>query len=107
MRLLLDENLPKGLAKYLLGHEAITISKMGWQGKKNGELLRLLVSEGFDGIITVDKSISYQQNYKNYPLAVIILRSPSNKLEDLVPIVPSILGLLEKGVKPGPVEILV
>lgn len=36
MRILLDEYLPAGLGRELVGHEASTAPKMGWAGLKNG-----------------------------------------------------------------------
>lgn len=40
MRVLLDENIPVDLAGLLSGHDAQTVSGLGWDGVKNGELLR-------------------------------------------------------------------
>ncbi|WP_299288121.1 hypothetical protein [uncultured Mucilaginibacter sp.] len=44
MKILLDENLPKKLkADFGTEHEVKTVRDMGWLGKKNGELLGLIV----------------------------------------------------------------
>ena len=44
MKILLDENLPKKLkADFGIEHEVKTVRDMGWLGKKNGELLGLIV----------------------------------------------------------------
>jgi predicted nuclease of predicted toxin-antitoxin system len=51
MKLLLDENLPKKLKIDFQGHEVYTVRDMGWNGIKNGELLKLLVSNGQGWII--------------------------------------------------------
>lgn len=40
MRVLLDENVPVDLALELGGHEVATVIGLGWEGIKNGELLR-------------------------------------------------------------------
>jgi predicted nuclease of predicted toxin-antitoxin system len=42
MKILLDESLPRRLKKDLTGHAVRTVPEMGWQGKKNGELIREL-----------------------------------------------------------------
>jgi hypothetical protein len=46
-------------------------------------------------MITMDSGIPFQQNVGNLPLAVIILRAPSNDIDDLRPLVPSILAALQ------------
>jgi hypothetical protein len=49
MKVLIDENLPKPLKIDLPEHEIIFIvSDMSWNSKKNGELLKLMLNEGFD-----------------------------------------------------------
>ena len=40
MRVLLDESLPRQLARELVGHEVRTVRQERWQRLKNGELLR-------------------------------------------------------------------
>jgi hypothetical protein len=40
VRVLLDENVPVGLAPDLVGHEVQTVSGLGWAGVTNSELLR-------------------------------------------------------------------
>jgi hypothetical protein len=41
MRVLLDECVPRGLRKELVGHEVKTVAEAGWAGVKNGELLQM------------------------------------------------------------------
>jgi len=41
MRILLDENLPRKLAGYLVNHHCRSVAESGWSGKRNGELLAL------------------------------------------------------------------
>lgn len=100
MRVLLDENLPHTL-RWLFDDsvDVITVSYMGWQGKMNGELLRLAVGE-FDVFITMDGSIPYQQNLEAIQIGIILLKANSNRDEDLAPLIPqvnSILKTLKKG----------
>jgi predicted nuclease of predicted toxin-antitoxin system len=42
MRILLDECLPKDLARELPGHTVQTVAQAGWAGISNGKLLRLI-----------------------------------------------------------------
>ena len=58
MKILLDENLPWKLKlDFGIEHEVKTVRDMGWLGKKNGELLGLIVFNGFDYFVTVDKNL--------------------------------------------------
>ena len=63
MKLLLDENLPKKLKLDFPEHEIYTVNDKGWNGVQNGNLLKLLLAENFDGLITFDKNLQYQQNF--------------------------------------------
>ena len=63
MKILLDESLPKQLkADFGVDFVVKTVRDMGWLGKKNGELLGLIVFNGFDFFVTIDKNLRYQQN---------------------------------------------
>jgi hypothetical protein len=75
---------------------------MGWSGMKNGELLQLMAGQGFQIFLTVDQSIRHQQNLKSAGVAVIVLVAPSNRLADLVPLIPSAQAALGS-IKPGDV----
>ena len=59
MRVLLDEDLPVGLTRYLSPHQAEHVSERGWKGVSNGELLRAAVAAGFDVLLTGD---AYRSN---------------------------------------------
>jgi len=60
MRLLLDENLPRRLKYDFSDHEIYTVRDKGWQGIKNGELLKLMTEEKFDALLTFDKNLQHQ-----------------------------------------------
>lgn len=47
--------------------------------------------QSFDVLLTVDKGIEYEQNLAGRKIAIIILRSKSNRLADLVPLAPECL----------------
>jgi hypothetical protein len=67
MRVLLDECVPRALRNDISGHEVRTVAEAGWAGVKNGELLRLAAT-AFDVLITVDRSLEYQQSFKAFRL---------------------------------------
>jgi predicted nuclease of predicted toxin-antitoxin system len=93
MRILLDENLPRKLAVYLIGHQCRTVVECGWSGKKNGELLAE-ADPLFDVLLTLDKNLPYQQNLTTKRIAVLIVRARSNRIQDLLPVIPESLAAL-------------
>ena len=90
MRILLDEDLPRRLSTLLGGHEVSTVQRSGWTGVKNGKLLELASSE-FDVFLTMDSNLEFQQNLSILPIAVLVVRAVSNRMEHLAPLIPSIL----------------
>ena len=94
MKLLLDENLPVAFRHELVGHDVFTVDYMRWKGTRNGKLLALAASSGFDALVTMDDGIPQQQNIKNIPLSVVGLVAPSNDIDDLRPLVPRLLDAL-------------
>jgi predicted nuclease of predicted toxin-antitoxin system len=99
VRILLDECLPVDFRHSFPEHDAHTVEWAGLKGKKNGELLRLAEGAGYDVLLTVDRAISHEQQIAGR-LSIILIRSRTNQIEDLLPLVDSILRAL-KGVKPG------
>ncbi len=101
MRILLDESLPRQLARLILDHEVRTVKQMGWAGTRNGPLLQLAANE-FDVFLTADQNLEFQQNLTNLPIAVVVLVAPTNRIESLQSLVPNLLKLLPT-TKPGQV----
>jgi hypothetical protein len=64
---------------------------MGWTSLKNGELLTR-ASTQFD--VFLDRNLSFQQNLPTFDIAVVVLRSSSNRLVDLQRLVPDLLASL-------------
>lgn len=102
MRILLDECAPRPLKRELADYEIRTVVEMGWAGKKNGELLHLMSQEGFTILLTTDQNLRYQQNLQQAGVAVVVLVAPSNKLSDLLPLMPNARSVLDT-VAPGEV----
>jgi hypothetical protein len=68
VRVLLDEQLPADLAALLLDHTV--------------------------ALVTMDRGIEFQQNLSGISFGVLLVRSVSNRLTDLRPLVPAILDAL-------------
>jgi hypothetical protein len=94
VRVFLDECIDWRLSRDIGGHDVKTARQMGWTAIKNGELLALAAAH-FDAFVTVDRNLSFQQNLATLPIAVIILRTKSNRLSDLRPLVQGLLSSLE------------
>ena len=100
-KLLLDECIPRKFKNDFSGHDCLTVPEAGWAGKKNGELLSLAESAGFQMFVSLDQGIEFQQNLTGRNIAVILLRAKSNRLADLIPLVGKILMSLSS-IEPGP-----
>ena len=61
------------------------------------------MSGGFEAFVTVDKSIRYQQNLSILPFGVIVLRAKTNRITDLLPLVPELCAVLDE-IRPGEVR---
>ncbi len=105
MKLLLDENLPKRLKSDFPDHETYAVSDLGWNGKTNGELLKLMIESKFDVFITFDKNLQYQQNLSKYPIPVIVLNAIDNSYITLSVLTPKINLVLRRKLAKGAIEI--
>lgn len=95
MKLLLDECAPKRLAKDFQGHHINTVTELGLNGLKNGQLLGAAAERGFDVLITVDQRLRFQQNLSEFNFAVIILVAKPCRYPQLKLLVPKVLKTLE------------
>ena len=85
-KILLDENLPRPLAKLFTPPlEVISVHDLGWAEKKNGDLIRSMLDAGFEFLMTADKNLQNQQNLKKYPVRIILLRTYDNRFKSIVP----------------------
>lgn len=68
---------------------------MNWDQLKNGKLLSAAAEAGFEALLTTDRNLKYQQNLQRLPIAVVVLVAKTNRLADLVELVP----LVERALK--------
>lgn len=99
MKIILDECLPKRLGRHLSGHDVTTVHGEGLSGLGNGKLLSA-IQDRFDAFITIDANLEYQQALRDRPIAIIVVKAASNRLDDLLPLVPGILAALSTA-QPG------
>src|SRR6267154_416057 len=84
MRVLIDECIDERFRNSLPEHDCQTARYAGLAGLKNGELLIAAETAKFDVFLTVDQGIEYQQNLTGRNIAIIIFRTKSNRLKDLL-----------------------
>ena len=95
MRVFVDECVNRRLLRHLTGHVFTHISDTTLRSTKNGALLRA-VAPDYDVFLTTDRSIPHQQNSRKFPLSFVILLGVSNKVSDLLPLVPELLAALDR-----------
>ena len=96
MRILIDECVPATLKNNIaaLGHECqerVRERRIG--SKKNGELLALAEGQ-WDLLLTSDRNIKYQQNMAGRKVSILILCAKSNRMKDLLPLMPACARVL-------------
>lgn len=95
MKILLDENIPsKVITDFGNDFEIKSVRDMKWLGKKNGELLGLMVFNNFDFFITLDKNLQHQQNLGKFDLTIFLLHAKNNKHQTIQPFLDSVKELL-------------
>ena len=89
MKILLDECVTKRLKKHLEEFEVYTVRDLALSGVKNGKLMTYCAENNFDILLTIDKSLMFQQNLNKYPIVIVVLNSLTSKIEELVTFLPS------------------
>jgi hypothetical protein len=98
LRVLLDECVDVRLAASLATVDVRTVADQGWLGISNGQPLALAATE-FDVFVTVDRNLPFQQHLPKFGIAVILLRAKTNRVDDLVLLVPYLLSAIPSAKK--------
>ena len=108
MKAVLDEGVPRQLIPVLLKAGCrVDPFPNRWKGLKNGQLLERLAREGFECLVTSDRSMRYQQNLNALGPAVVVL--PGQTLDELTSLAAEIsatistarMGVLVEMPRPG------
>ena len=84
-RVLLDENLDKRLKNYFSAEFDVTsVPDLGWQSKKNGELLAAMDESGIDILLTADRNLRFQQNPEKFSAMVAVVVAHDIRLKNLI-----------------------
>ena len=106
MKILLDESLPRKLRNdFSSDHEVWTVRDKGWLGKKNGELLQLMIQSGFELFVTIDRNLPYQQNITRLPVTIIVLCAKDSRRETLQKLIPGLFDRIAKGDMQNVIEV--
>lgn len=76
---------------------------MGWAGKKNGELLRLMSGQ-FDVFVTIDGNLPSQQNLAKLGVALVVLKAHDNTYETLAPMMRLMVVDALSQLRPGDIK---
>ncbi|QIP12383.1 DUF5615 family PIN-like protein [Spirosoma aureum] len=101
MKILFDENVHNKLKFRFPDHDVLTVRDMGWAGKRNGELMQLMIEFGFDLLVTLDKGFEYQQNFIKYPIPVLVLKVKRSDYEFLLPLIDKVKIILASQLPEG------
>ena len=101
-RVVLDNCVPRTLIRHLTPLAVQRVEDYGWADEDDGPLLRLL-EPVCDVFVTVDRNLPFQQRLDHRPFATIVLRARSNRLTDLLPLIPALLKIVP-AVAPGSVS---
>jgi predicted nuclease of predicted toxin-antitoxin system len=95
MRVLIDECVDPRVKLLLSEHQVATVHEQGWDELEDGSLLAAARME-FDVLLTIDKSIEFQQNLAKFQLGVIVAHVPKNQLTHYSVIQKELLAAIEK-----------
>lgn len=90
-RVLLDENLDRRLKNYFsVEFDVTSVPNLGWQSKKNGELLSAMDAAGITYLLTADRNLQFQQNLDKYTVVLVVVATQDTRLKNLAPLVSTI-----------------
>ena len=85
MKILLDESLPRKLFRdFGPDHEVRTVRGMGWLGQRNGALMRLIVENYFEALVTLDLKRTFAQTDALMPGGGLWVENANNSVKTFV-----------------------
>ena len=72
------------MIQFFTKDEVCSVPQIGLGGCSDSKLLKELEKRKIDLFITIDGNIEYQQQFNNKSFGTIVIRSVSNRFEDLV-----------------------
>jgi hypothetical protein len=99
-RVLLDACIDRRYKHSIVGHDVWTARDQRIETLSDGLLLDVMEGR-FDVFLTLDKSLQFQNRLVGRSFGLILLRAKSNRLADLLPLVPAVLRTLAADIVPG------
>jgi hypothetical protein len=93
LRIVLDACVPEPLRLEISGHEVVTARYLGLSRLEDSQVVSAIEAD-WDVLITCDRNLPWQNKFAGRDIAVIVLRARTNKLQDLVPLVPTLQATL-------------
>jgi Tfp pilus assembly ATPase PilU len=90
--------MPRKLRRDLPEFMVRTVQEEGWDGLRNGELLRN-ASLKFDVFVTADQRLRYQQNVAQFSMAVVVIETFDTTLPNLRTILPQLREAIKRAVR--------
>ena len=98
MRILFDQGVPAPLRQHLTQHEVVTAYERGWSKLKNGNLIEIAETNGFNVLLTTDTNLRYQQNLQSRRIAIVVLTTTSwPRIQMAVADVVNVVGIAAAG----------
>lgn len=98
MKILFDQNVPRALSAFLIGHEVVRAAELNWDELRNGELLLQAEAEGFDALITCDRNLEYRQRVTGRVIGIVALSTNNWPLiRERIAVVVNAVDALEAG----------
>jgi len=60
---------------------------------------------GFEALLTFDKNLRFQQNFERYEQPVLVMDAADNTYLSMASLMPLVLNAIDRGLKPGPLQI--
>ena len=96
--ILLDNHLPYKYKRYFpAGVLVRTAQWMGLDELSNGALLQAGAGLSFDGLVTLDADMPFEQNLGDLPLALIVVRPASQTADEIGKVISTDVARLLKG----------
>ena len=103
-RVLLDNCVHSGFAKFVPGHAVTHVVDIGWDQFDDGKLLDSAAGK-YDVVVTLDRSLRYQQPKRISHFVLIVLRPRNSRLRDLQPPARRVISALKAAMIGDVVEI--
>jgi hypothetical protein len=98
VRVLFDQGTPVPLRMHLGSHQIETAFERGWNTSKNGELLIVAESDGFEVFLTTDNNIRHPQNLGGRRIGIVVLSSTSwPRIQKALPAVKDVIETVSPG----------